>query len=78
MLKRPKASCIKDGNHRRKSDTPFFYGLTLGEATITQRISYARTPRKLPVILSADEVVQFLQAVSSLSGGDDPLSAWNP
>jgi integrase/recombinase XerD len=44
----------------------FFYGVTLGEATVPERIPYARTPRKLPVILSADEVVQFLEAVSSL------------
>ena len=44
----------------------FFYGVTLGEAEIPERIPYAREPRKLPVVLSADEVVQFLQAVSSL------------
>src|SRR6476469_5048476 len=44
----------------------FFYGVTLGEATIPERIPYAREPRKLPVVLSADEVVRFLEAVSSL------------
>ncbi len=44
----------------------FFYGVTLGEATIPERIPYARTPRKLPVVLSADEVVRFLEAVSGL------------
>ena len=44
----------------------FFYGVTLGEALIPERIPYAREPRKLPVVLSADEVVQFLEAVSSL------------
>jgi site-specific recombinase XerD len=44
----------------------FFYGVTLGEATVPERIPYAREPRKLPVVLSADEVVQFLEAVSSL------------
>jgi site-specific recombinase XerD len=44
----------------------FFYGVTLGEATVPERIPYARTPRKLPVILSADEVVRFLEAVLSL------------
>lgn len=43
-----------------------FYGVTLGEALIPERIPYAREPRKLPVVLSADEVVQFLEAVSSL------------
>ncbi len=44
----------------------FFYGVTLGEATVPERIPYARTPRRLPVILSSDEVVRFLEAVSSL------------
>src|ERR1039458_5721197 len=44
----------------------FFYGVTLGEALIPERIAYAREPHKLPVVLSADEVVQFLEAVSSL------------
>jgi integrase len=44
----------------------FFYGVTLGEAAIPERIAYARTPRKLPVVLSADEVVRFLEAVSGL------------
>jgi integrase/recombinase XerD len=44
----------------------FFYGVTLGEATLPERIPYAREPRKLPVVLSADEVVHFLEAVSSL------------
>ena len=44
----------------------FFYGVTLGEAFIPERIPYAREPRKLPVVLSPDEGVQFLEAVSSL------------
>jgi integrase/recombinase XerD len=44
----------------------FFYGVTLVEAFIPERIPYAREPRKLPVVLSPDEVVQFLEAVSGL------------
>jgi site-specific recombinase XerD len=44
----------------------FFYGVTLGHAEIPERIAYARLPRKLPVVLSADEVVRFLEAVPSL------------
>lgn len=44
----------------------FFYGITLGQNDVPERIPYARAPRKLPIILSADEVVQFLEAVSSL------------
>ena len=44
----------------------FFYGVTLGHSEIPERIPYAREPRKLPVVLSADEVVRFLEAVPSL------------
>lgn len=44
----------------------FFYGVTLDRAEIPERIAYAREPRKLPVILGADEVVRFLEAVPSL------------
>lgn len=44
----------------------FFFGVTLGQAEIPERIAYARTPRKLPVVLNADEVVRFLEAVPSL------------
>jgi integrase/recombinase XerD len=44
----------------------FFYGVTLGQAAIPERIPYAREPRKLPVVLSADEIVALLEAVPSL------------
>jgi len=44
----------------------FFYGVTLGQATIPERIAYAREPQKLPVVRSADEVVRFLEAIPSL------------
>src|SRR3974377_1713198 len=44
----------------------FFYGVTLGRREIPERIPYAREPQKLPIVLSADEVVRFLEAVPSL------------
>ena len=44
----------------------FLYGVTLGQTTVLDRIPFAREPRKLPTVLSADEVVRFLEAVSSL------------
>ena len=44
----------------------FFDGVTLGHGEIPERIPYAREPRKLPVVLNADEVVRFLEAVPSL------------
>nr|WP_316979952.1 tyrosine-type recombinase/integrase [Shumkonia mesophila] len=44
----------------------FFYGVTLGHGEIPEWIPYARESRTLPVVLSADEVVRFLEAVPSL------------
>lgn len=44
----------------------FFFGITLDHNAILERIAYAREPRKLPVVLSADEIVRFLEAVPSL------------
>jgi integrase/recombinase XerD len=44
----------------------FFYGVTLGSAEMPELIAYARAPRKLPVILSGEEVVRFLEAVPGL------------
>ena len=44
----------------------FLYGVTLKQADLPERIPYARTRRKLPVVLSADEVVAFLEAVPGL------------
>ena len=44
----------------------FFYGITLGHREIPERIPYAREPRKLPIVLGAEEVVAFLEAVPSL------------
>ena len=44
----------------------FFYGTTLGRTDLPERIAYAREPRKLPVVLGAEEVVRFLDAVANL------------
>jgi integrase/recombinase XerD len=44
----------------------FFYGITLGQNEVPERIPYARRPSALPEVLSQDEVVRFLEAVSSL------------
>src|SRR4051795_5930404 len=44
----------------------FFYGVTLGHGEIPERIPYAREPRKLPIVLSAEEVVRFLEGVPGL------------
>ena len=44
----------------------FLYGVTLARPDLPERIAHAREPQKLPVVLSADEVVRFLEAVPSL------------
>jgi integrase/recombinase XerD len=44
----------------------FFYGVTLGRTEWLQKIPYPRKPRKLPVVLSFDEVARFLEAVPGL------------
>ena len=44
----------------------FFYGVTLGRSEALAGIVAAREPQKLPVVLSADEIVQFLEAVPGL------------
>jgi integrase/recombinase XerD len=44
----------------------FFYGVILGRTDALERIVAAREPQKLPVVLSADEIVRFLEAVPGL------------
>jgi integrase/recombinase XerD len=44
----------------------FFYGTTMGWNDAVDRIVAAREPQKLPVVLSADEIVRFLEAVPGL------------
>jgi len=44
----------------------FFYGVTLGQDEVPERIAYARRPQSLPEVLSREEVARFLEAVPSL------------
>jgi integrase/recombinase XerD len=44
----------------------FFFGVTLGRQEAFDRIVSAKEPKKLPVVLSAEEITRFLQAVSGL------------
>ena len=44
----------------------FFYSVTLGRADAVAHITAAREPQKLPVVLSADEIVRFLEAIPGL------------
>jgi len=44
----------------------FFYGVTLGQEKLPERIPYARKPQRLPVVLSAEEIARFLGAAQNL------------
>jgi len=44
----------------------FFFGVTLGRPDANERIVAAREPQRLPVVLSGEEVVRFLEAVPVL------------
>ena len=44
----------------------FFYGVTLGRSDAHEQIVAAREPQRLPVVLSGEEIVRFLEAVPGL------------
>jgi integrase/recombinase XerD len=44
----------------------FFFGVTLGRKDAAVRIVSAKEPKKLPTVLSAEEITRFLQAVPGL------------
>ena len=44
----------------------FFFAVTLGRSEITERMPFVREPRKLPVVLSPEEVARFLEAAPGL------------
>jgi site-specific recombinase XerD len=44
----------------------FFFTVTLGRGEVTERMPFVREPRKLPVILSPEEVARFLEAAPRL------------
>jgi hypothetical protein len=47
----------------------FFFGVTLGRPEAFDRIISAKEPKKLPVVLSGEEIVRFLQAVPGCATG---------
>ena len=44
----------------------FFFGVTLGHGGLTAKMSYVHEPRKLPTVLSPEEVARFLEAAPGL------------
>jgi site-specific recombinase XerD len=44
----------------------FFYGITLGQKEVFERIVFGKEPAKLPPVLNAEELVSFLEAVTGL------------
>jgi integrase len=44
----------------------FFFNVTLDRADLAKHLSFVHEPRKLPVVLSPEEVVRFLEAAPSI------------
>src|SRR3954470_2849102 len=44
----------------------FFFGVTLGRQDAIAHIARAKEPKKLPVVLSGEEIARFLEAVPGL------------
>ena len=40
----------------------FFFAVTLGRANVARHLTFVREPRKIPVILSLDEIARLLEA----------------
>ena len=47
----------------------FFFAVTLGRSEVTDHMPFVREPRKLPVVLSPEEVARLLDAAQSSSPG---------
>jgi integrase/recombinase XerD len=45
----------------------FFFSVTQGRQDVTERLPFVREPRKLPVVLSPEEVARFLEAAPGLT-----------
>jgi integrase/recombinase XerD len=45
----------------------FFFTVTLGRSGVTDRMRFVREPRRLPVVLSPEEVARFLDAAPGLT-----------
>jgi site-specific recombinase XerD len=43
----------------------FLYGITLGRKEDIERLPYGKKPKRIPVVLSRDEVLKFLQCIHS-------------
>ena len=52
--------------NQARSALRFLYRVTLGRPWVDDRVVCAKVPRKLPVVLSPDEVAQFFAAVANL------------
>ena len=55
----------------------FFFGVTLGRQDAIAHIARAKEPEKLPVVLlSAEEIARFLEAVLGLRSRAAPTTAY--
>jgi len=56
----------------------FFFGVTCGREEMKRYMQFHRQPRKLPVVLSVEEVAKLLAAVPGLRGGAAGLGSLQP
>ena len=53
----------------------FVFGVTLAGAEAVERIVIAKMPKRLPIVLSREEVARLLHGASPENEGGSPLSA---
>ena len=54
----------------------FFFSVTLDRPEITKRLTFVAEPRKIPVVLSPEEVARFLEAAPGQSQGGTQHRLW--
>jgi site-specific recombinase XerD len=54
----------------------FLYNVTLGRDDLLKRIACPKQPKKLPVVLSPDEIVRFFQAIPGLKHRASLMTAY--
>ena len=70
LLSAPPRPGAKGLLERPQADPPalkFLYRVTLGRDEVVEKVACPKTPKKLPVVLSQDEIAQFLDALQTSS-----------
>ena len=49
----------------------FFFTVTLGRANVVRHLTLVREPRKMPLVLSLDEIARLLEALGGVRGSPE-------